>query len=271
MVDSSATVLQCYLPNIDMIRKHRQDPGDAYFFPFPVGYQPIGGEGKTLNLMPEIKLANEEIMNSMGFPQQLFYGDLTIQSAPVALRLLENTMSTWIDGMNKLAQWTADKLARYYHLPRIPVKWADVTLVDDLEKKNLLMNLVGAQKIADDTFLSSIGTSIKEELRKRYQQQELESELEKEFQEKQMKRQESDPNAGQQGSGGLQGLEEQAQQLAEMWLQMPYEQRRSEMGNLEQQDAPLYALASKIMERMRSSGQGGYDPSQAPPPGQPIH
>jgi hypothetical protein len=252
---------------LEMIRKHRLDPGDAYFFPFPVGYQPIGGEGKTLNLMPEIKLANEEIMNSMGFPQQLFYGDLTIQAAPVALRLLENTMSTWIDGMNKLSQWTADKIARYYHLPRIPVKWAEVTLVDDLEKKNLLMNLVGAQKIADDTFLSTIGTSIKEELRKRYSQMELEAELDKEFQEKQMKRSEGDPNAQQQGGPpSLQGLEDQSSQLAEMWLQMPYEQRRVEMNNLSQQDPALYALASKIMERMRSSGQA----PPPPPPGQPM-
>jgi hypothetical protein len=256
---------------LEMIRKHRQDPGDAYFFPFPVGYQPIGGEGKTLNLMPEIKLANEEIMNSMGFPQQLFYGDLTIQSAPVALRLLENTMSTWIDGMNKMAQWISDKISRYYHLPRISVKWAEVTLVDDLEKKNLLMQLVGAQKIADDTFLSTIGTSIKDELRKRYQQMELEAELDKEFQEKQMKRTEGDPQAqGQQGPPSIQGLEQQAQQLAEMWLQIPYEQRRVEMSNLSQQDPALYALASKIMERMRSAPSMGYDPQNAPPPGQPM-
>ena len=252
---------------LEMVQKHRSDPGDAYFFPFPVGYQPIGGEGKTLNLMPEIKLANEEIMNSMGFPQQLFYGDLTIQSAPVALRLLENTMSTWIDGMNRLVQWSADKLARYYHLPRTSVKWAQVTLVDDLEKKNLLMQLVGAQKIADDTFLSTIGTSIKDELRKRYSQQELEAELEKEFQEKQQKRDEGNPNA--QGGGGpasLQGLEDQASQLAEQWLQIPYEQRRQEMGNLADQDPALYALASKIMERMRDSGQA---PEPVGPDGQP--
>jgi len=253
--------------SLDMIRKHRLDPGDAYFFPFPVGYQPIGGEGKTLNLMPEIKLANEEIMNSMGFPQQLFYGDLTVQSAPVALRLLENTMSTWIDGMNKFTQWTADKLARYYHLPRVTAKWADVTLVDDLEKKNLLMQLVGAQKIADDSFLSSIGTSVKDELRKRYRQMELEAELEKEFQEKQNKRSEGDPNSeGGGGAASLQGLEEQASQLAEMWLQMPYEQRRVEMGNLSEQDPPLYALASKIMERMRDSGQA----PEPPAPGQEV-
>lgn len=235
---------------LGMIKQHRVDPGDAYFFPMPVGYQAIGAEMKALNVNAEIKLASEEIMNSMGFPQELFYGSLSVQAAPVALRLLENTLSTWIDGMNNLTQWVLDKLTAYFDMKRTKASWAKVTLVDDLEKKNLLMQMVGAQKIADDTFLQTIGTSISEEVKKKYKQQRVEMEEAKKFEEDMKELQSAQQQ--EQGQGATpQDVQTQAQQLAERWLNMDYSTRRKEMLQLRQQDEALYSMAKEIMTTLR--------------------
>jgi hypothetical protein len=235
---------------LGMIKQHRVDPGDAYFFPMPVGYQAIGGEMKALNVNADIKLANEEIMNSLGFPQELFYGSLSVQAAPVALRLLENTLSNWIDGMNSLTQWISDKVSVYFDLPTVKVSWTKVTLVDDLEKKNLLMQLVGAQKIADDTFLNTIGTSVTEEMKKKFKQQKIEAEETKKFQEDIAHLQEQKQQDSGQGQTP-QDVQAKAQQLAEQWLNMDYTTRRQQMLQLRQQDEALYSMAKEIMTTLR--------------------
>ena len=244
---------------LNMFKQHRSDPGDAYFFPMPVGYQAIGGEMKALSVTPEIRLANEEIMNSLGFPQELFYGSLSIQAAPVALRLLENTLSNWMSGMQGLTQWVADKVSIYLGMPSLETSWAKVSLVDDIEKKQILMQLLGAQKVADDTFLSAVGTNISTELKKRFKQQKLEAEYQKKFEEEMKRMQEQDMQESPAGGVTPQDQQAQAQQVAEQWLNMDYTSRRQAMNQLAQQDEALYSMAKEIMTRLRrqASAQSG--------------
>jgi len=255
---------------LGMIKQHRQDPGDAYFLPMPIGYQAIGAEMKALSVTPEIKMANEEIMNALGFPQELFYGSLSVQAAPVALRLLENSLTSWIDGLNNITQWVLDKISTYFDMPRIEISWAKVTLVDDIERKQLLLQLIGAQKIADDTFLNALGTSSSQEIKKKFKQQQLEQEEQKKFEEKMKVIQEQDQE-GQEAEGGEtpEDVEQKAQQLAEKWLNMDYSSRKKEMAASAQEDPSLYAMAKVIMERLRrSSASDQQDANQAEQEGQ---
>lgn len=235
---------------LNAVKQHRVDPADAYFMPFPVGYQAIGGEMKALNVDAEIKLTNEEIMNAMGFPQEFFYGSITVQAAPVALRMLENSLSGWISGMNSLTQWIVNKVTKYFDLPRVRTSWTKVTLVDDLEKKNLLMQLVGASKIADETLLNALGTSFSEEVKKKYKQQKQEMEEGIKFQKDMQKLQERAQEEG--GQGVTPGdVQSKAEQLAQEWLGMDEGQRRQSMDSTSKEDETLYAMAKEIMERLR--------------------
>lgn len=244
---------------LSAIEQHRVDPGDAYFIPVPVGYQAVGGEAKALAVDGEIKATNEEIMNAMGFPQEFFYGSITVQAAPVALRMLENSMSGWVHGMNSLTQWIVDKVTRYFSLPKVKTSWAKVTLIDDLEKKNMLMQLVGAQKIADETLLNSIGTTYSEEVKKKFKQQKLETEEGLKAQQELQRIQES---YQQENGGGTtpQDIQGQAVQLAQQWLQMDEGQRRQSMDQMAKENETIYAVAKEVMERLRR--QQGDQPVQ---------
>ena len=239
---------------LSAIKRHRYDPGDAYYVPFPIGYQAIGGEAKALNYMQEIKLANEEIMNGMGFPQEMFYGTMTMQATPTALRLFENTYSYYINSANQLTQWIANQIAKYFDWEKVKVKWAPVTLADDSERKQLLMQLIGAQKVSDDTFLAALGTDFKTETKKTLEQQRIQTELQREFQEK--SQYENQAMAGQEGTQAGPGstpmdMMSKAEQISNEWLQMPEGLRRSAMFNLARQDPTLYAIAKDMMQKMR--------------------
>jgi len=161
--------------------------------------------------------------------------------------------------MNSLSQWVLDRLAVYFDLPKVKVSWAKTSLVDDLERKQILMQLVGAQKISDDTFLSTLGTSAAEEIKKKFKQMKLEAEEQKKFEEKMSYIQES--QQAEEGTGATpQDITGQAQQVAEQWLNMDYTSRRKSMNLLSQQDENLYSLAKEIMNRMRSQDASAQDP-----------
>lgn len=236
-------------------RNHRADPADWYFLPFPVGYQAVGGEAKALSVDAEIKLTNEEIMNAMGFPQEFFYGSITVQAAPVALRMLENSMSGWVNGMNALTQWIVNKVCNYFDLPKVKTSWTRVTLIDDLDKKNLLMQLVGAQKIADESLLNAIGTSFGEEVKKKYKQQKMEMEEQMKFEEQMKKLQEQKSEESGQGTTPT-DVQSQAEQLAQQWLQLDESTRRQQMDAAAKTNETVYALAKEIMARLRRQGGG---------------
>lgn len=239
---------------LDMIKKHRQDPGDAYYSPIPVGYQAIGGEAKALNIVQDIKITNEEIMNALGVPQELFYGSLSVQAAPTALRLFENTLSFYVYALNDQLAWITDKIARYTNIEKSIPRWAKVTLVDDMEKKGLLMQMMASQKVADDTFLRLLGTDFKTEMQKLLDQERVKAQLQTEYQKKVTQEQDAAAMSGDQMQGQAMtpmSLQAQAQQLAQTWMMMPEGQRKSEMYNAMKSSPELYALAKTIMEQQQ--------------------
>jgi hypothetical protein len=61
----------------------------VHVLPCTVEYQIFGAEGKDL-VPGELLLQGEDMqLNAMGIPPQLYRGDLTIQTAPMAARLFE--------------------------------------------------------------------------------------------------------------------------------------------------------------------------------------
>lgn len=240
----------------DMVEKHRRDPADAYFSPIPVGYQALGGEAKALNVTNEITAANEEIMASMGFPRELFYGTMSVQAAPMALRVFENTFSHYINTVNNYIAWLAKKVGNYFNWDPVKPKFAPVTMVDDAERKGILLQLAGSQMIARDTLLQSLGTDVRKELEKQMQEQQISDQIQKQYAQKQESMAMLGEGAQAQGTGAsVMGLQSQAEQVAMTWLQMPEGQRRSQMDQMSRANPSLYGLAKSMMEKLRAQGQ----------------
>jgi len=272
----------------EMVKLHRRDPAHVQVSPIPVGYEAMGAEGKSLDTSPLIKQTNEEILNALGYPAELFYGTLSIQAMPAALRLFENMWRDLHESNDDLLQWIADRSAQYFDWEDQEVDFTPVTLADDIEKRQVIMQLSAAQQISSGTMLSQWGLDFKDELKKRIEEQQIAQEIQTKAQEEATSQAQAQGAQGGAGSGTIFDLQTQAQQTAQQLLSIPDDgQRRSQMQMIAQQDESMYALVKMYMDRFRgqansqagrdamqqglfAAGQGGVTGGGLQPPGQPA-
>lgn len=232
-----------------MVRRHRYDPADIQIAPFPVNYQAFGAENKALDVTAEIKSVIEEMLHTLNYPAELFFNTLRIQSFPPALRLFENTWSDLVTGLNGFLQWLTDHITTYMRWPREEVELTKVTIADDIEKRQVLLQLASAQQISMLTALKAYGLDFKDEQKKIADQQKILMDVQREMQEEMaVEQQLSEGGQGQ----AMPDINTEAQLKAQEMLKMPHEYRVRALRQLEQMNPTLHAMTKQIMEKARN-------------------
>lgn len=257
----------------EMIARKRKDPTNVQISPFPIGYQMLGGEGKQLAPKDNIQLATDELLNDVGFPAELYKGTLSVQAAPLALRLFERTFGDLVDGYNDMIDWMLEKIANYFDWDPAKGTLRSVTLADDLERKGMLMQSAAGQDISKQTAYRSMGIDYLDEQKKVVEEQTKIQELQQKAMEDQQASQApgagGDPAAGGDpmmagGPGGQPGatpgdVRDQAAQIAnQMLTQMTETQRRSELIKIKHSNPTMHALVKQFMaeQRQMAASQG---------------
>lgn len=254
------------------VQRHRVDGADWNFFPFPVNYQAIGGEGTQLDQSTRDTITSEEdrLLNTRGIAPELYRGNLTLQNAPVGLRLFESGHSALVGGFNRAIQWMSDSVARYMDSGDHEAEVERVTITDNLDDKAWRLQAAMTGAISKETGLSPLGIDSKEE-EKRVIQESVRSQKEqaKAQQDAQMEAMSLDtPEADQEGqnpAGGMTPMdietqgEESAKQLLDPTL--PEQQRRQQLSALRNSNPTLHAVVIKKMEELR--GRAGTMGQQA--------
>lgn len=251
--------LKDYVSKIkDIIKHHKLDPADWHVAPSPIGYQVIGGEKRSLMISDDIKLSNDELLNSIGFPAELFYGTLGLQATPMALRLLENTFSL-TSVYSKITNWVLKKVTTYCSIDSIetsmtPLKWAD-----DIERRQMLINLAGANKISDMTMLELYGMDYETEEAKKIKQMQIITKLQNKYQEDTNRQQQS---SGGEGGGGAPSLPSSptdimasAQDMAQQLIVMDPDQRKSKLDEVLKMHPLLHHAIVGIMGQLKRKMQ----------------
>lgn len=239
-----------------LVHAHRRDPADVQISPIPIGYQALGAEGKALDLSGNIKGANEEILNALGYPSELWYGTLSVQALPAALRMFENNWHFLSDMNTNFIQWIADQLAEYFDKEKIRTEYERVSIADDIERRQIMMQLAAAQKISDISFLERYGLDFKDEQRKLLRQQQIMQDVQAKAME--IQQEAADVNTGEQGGPGQGGgnavydIVQQAQSMAEQMLAMDEASRRQALRDVAMQNQTLHALVKQKMEQIRT-------------------
>jgi hypothetical protein len=238
----------------NMVTRKRKNLTDVQIAPFEIGYEMLGGEAKTLAPKDNIALALDELLNSLGFPAELYKGTLSIQAFPVALRLFEKQWNSLVDGNNDLISWLLKRLSRHF-------MWGDeitgtlrsVTLADDIERKALSLQAAAGGDISKQTAYRPLGIDYIEEQRRATEEKETIARLQQEAQERQQAQQQAGAGDGGQQAGGTPGdVEAQAQALAQqLLLQTPETQRRGELIKIKRSNPTLHALVLAAMNQMR--------------------
>ena len=248
----------------DMVAAKRANATDIQITPFPIGYEMLGGEGRTLSPKDNIAQAMDEMLNAIGYPAELYRGSLAIQAFPVALRLFEKTWGTLVDGYNDLVDWVLKKLSRYYGWAPIEGSLRSVTLADDIERKALQLQAAAGMDISKATAFRPLGLDFMEEQKKVIEEQKEIMKLQQEAMEEQEVSQigTGDPNAQQGGAmptgpGGSPGatpgdVSQQAKDIAyQLVIQTPEPARRGQLIKIKQSNPTLHALVLQEMDNLR--------------------
>ncbi len=154
------------------VRRWRQDPNHISVMPLPIGTVSFGGDAKLLMVWQEEKLMQGQIAGGIGVPLELVFGGLTWSGSSVSLRVLENHFLTDRELLDEfLNEFLIPRLQRYFRLPKIKVKMIDFKMADDVQQKQLAMQLNQVGKLSDTTLLGQSGFDFEDELKLRNAEQ----------------------------------------------------------------------------------------------------
>lgn len=166
-----------------MIRQRRRDPATWHTLPFPVNYQTLGGDAKTLANPELLNQGLEVLLNAIGVPIDLYKGSLTVQASPVSLRLFEASWSPLIATLNNFLKFITRKIAKHLHWETPTVRLARVTHADDLQRQQTKLQLMMGGQVSQTTGMKSVGLDYREEIRRMMDDQKFQAEQQAKLQE----------------------------------------------------------------------------------------
>lgn len=259
-----------------MLEQRNRDPATYYKFPFTLEYQQLGGNGKDHAPVELIQLAQNNILNALNIPQELYTMTLQTQAVGPALRLFENSWTCIVDSYNKLLQKIADVMSKIKGLTPAKVTLMPITLADDMEKKSVIAQLVSSNSIARSEFLKLFGYEHKDQLRKKMQEDEDAQELQEEIQEQKMLKEKNKASVFNQQQGGApqgggmpgQGMDysamgqgtpqdilQAAQQIAQSLQSQDGAGRRAELQKIKAHNETLWSAVKTQLEQMDNSAK----------------
>lgn len=242
------------------IKKWRHDPNHIMFSPAALGVTTMGGQGRSLLTLGEIKEAEEEIIAAMGVPREFLYGGLSFTGSSITLRMLENQLETYTGQLNEQLNWIIGQAAKVLGWTTAEAKYTPFKLIDDTMQKQTLLGLAQAtQQISNTTLYDMNDININDERKKRMQEALDETRFQMELQTKTQKIQTSLAQQAQQEAGGNAGLNynpqqvlAQAESVVDQLSQMDPGSQKSTLSQLSQEDPVMYAVVKDRWQTRQS-------------------
>jgi hypothetical protein len=147
--------------------------------PIPLGSKEIFGNAKALMVTPEIRAVTEQIITGMGVPQEFVFGGMQWTGSHVSLRMIENQLLRHREQMTRMLNFVIDRISRFFKLPKINIKFSDFKMADDIQLKQMLGNLVSAQKLSLQSYIQEFGYDLENEQKQILKETEFTNKLQK--------------------------------------------------------------------------------------------
>jgi len=243
------------------LRRWRRDPLTIMHSPVPVEVAQIGGDGRALLTLGEVKEAEDNIIATMGIPREFLYGGLSFTGSAITLRMLENQLLTYTGELNELLQWVTDRVSKILGWGHVDTELTEFKLIDDVQQKQLMIQLnQGGQQLISNTTIAELNDfDLKEEREKRMQEALDEVRFQQELQIKVQKLQASLAQQTQQQAMMGKGLNydqqmviAQADQLVQQMMSLDTGTRRSQLHSLQVEDFVMYSVVVQRLEEMQT-------------------
>lgn len=241
----------------DAIKKHKKDKGYFLIAPTPLGYQAVGGEGKNLLVSQEIQQAEETILLALGVSRELLSGITNWTSSTVGLRMLENTLKSYVTQLEEFIDWTMVKVSNYLNIEYKKVTMEPFKLLDDDVFKNGVLGLAQANKVSTTTLFETFGLDYTKELDKLKEESVAQARngIETAYETEQaqiLAGKDIGKKIGENG-GDYKKILDEAQAYAEQLYAADEGSRRSTLHQLKLNSYPLYLMVSKLIEEYKKS------------------
>jgi len=144
-----------------MLHRWYNDPNEIGELPFPVGYQQLGGNGKAMSLIEDIKQINQEFLVECGIPPELIYGGMAWSGSSVTLRMLENRFLYQVNQHNVFLKALCAFIAEHFGMKEPgSVMLSPFKMADDVAKINTYLGLAAQGKISYQRALGVLGDGI---------------------------------------------------------------------------------------------------------------
>lgn len=158
------------------VNTKRRDPSAWFVMPFPVQYQSVGGDAAQFIPRDLLDFSLDALLTSAGVPVEMYKGSLTIQSAPVALRLFSSYWRSLVTDLNIMLQFIARRVSEILGWEPVEARFAKITEADDINRQVQALQLMGTGAVSQTTALASVGIDKKEEVRRIIEEQRDEAE-----------------------------------------------------------------------------------------------
>lgn len=155
-------------------KEWRADPNIVQMFPYPLGYQMIGGEKLPLPLERYTELLEKRIIAAMKAPYELIFGGLQWSGSSIDLRMFENMVLNLRNTDIMFLNFVKNRmLTTYFDIPqkeanKIKVGMTDLRMADDVQRQQIYMNLADKGTISETTLLRELGKDFKLEQKQRF-------------------------------------------------------------------------------------------------------
>jgi len=253
-----------------MVERKRKNITDVQIAPYPINYQMLGGEGKQLSPKDSLQQAMTELINALGYPEDLYTGKMTMQTAPVAIRVFEKQYQFMVDGFNGFIDWCLDRISRHMHWDPITGVLQSTTLADDIERKSLILQAAAAGDISKGTAYRAVADIdfMDEQKKIVTEQSQVQNIQQLAMAAQQAQQLNGGPQPEEGDAAGVPGgsvgatpgdVRAQAEVYAQQLLSMPESQRRGLLIKIKQSNPTLHDQVMGIMTDIRSQArsQGG--------------
>lgn len=189
---------------LSMFKQHRRDPTTIHALPFAAKLEMLGAGGAELSPVELLNSGTDELLNAQGVPAELYRGTLQIQALPSSLRLFERTWVHMVSGLNGLTNWLLERCSALQSWEKVQGRIQPVTLADDIEKKQIQLQLAAGQQISRQTAWAPFGINYREEIKKLFEEEEYSREQMARFQEEQSQKEKLQETMAQGAMGQMQ-------------------------------------------------------------------
>ena len=145
------------------LRRFKRDPNHVMISPVPTEVNNVGGDGRALLVTQELQAAEDTVLLGMGIPRELMAGTLNWTSSTVGLRLLENTITNYVEQVIDMLDFIVEKINNYFDYNDVHVSLVPFKLVDDDAARQQIGAMFEKGFVSPSTWLEAFGFDLKEE------------------------------------------------------------------------------------------------------------